>query len=167
MMFRVGMGHDSHPFGDDPHKPLMIGGVTFADMPGFAGNSDGDVVLHALCDAMEQAIGGNSFALYADRLCLDEGVTDSAAYLAVARTHLRDAGWTLNNIGISLECATPRIMPRVEDIRARIAALTGVAPGAIGITATSGDGLSDVARGAGVAAHVIVSVVQNENASSI
>ncbi len=159
MMFRVGCGQDVHPFGTDPQKPLMIGGVVFAGMPGFVGNSDGDVVLHALCDAIEQAIGGDSFALYADQLCLEKGVTDSAAYVDVALQHMRHAGWELNNIGVSLECQVPRIMPHVEHMRERISSLTGLGSDAIGITATSGEGLSDVARGAGVAAHVIVSVI--------
>ena len=160
MDFRVGFGQDSHPFGTDTHKPLVIGGVTVADAAGFAGNSDGDVVLHALCDAIEQAIGGNSFALYADRMCGEDGITDSAAYLAVAMTHLQDAGWRLNNIGVSVECHTPRIMPLADQMRHILATMTGLAPDAIGINATSCDRLSDLARGAGVAAHVIVSIVR-------
>lgn len=160
MDFRVGFGQDVHPFGTDERKPLLIGGVVYEGMPGFEGNSDGDVVLHALCDAIEQAIGGNSFALYADHLCAQQGVTDSAAYVDVALQHMRDAGWELNNIGVSVECATPRIMPHVEIMREKITILTGLAGDAIGINATSGDQLSDVARGAGVAAHVIVSVVK-------
>lgn len=160
MTFRVGFGQDSHPFGDDPHKPLMLGGVPIAGTPGFVGNSDGDVVLHALCDAIEQAIGGNSFALYADTMCARDGITDSAAYVSVALAHMRAAGWEINNVGVSVEGSTPRVMPHVDAIRRRLCELIGCAPDAVGINATSGERLSDYGRGEGMMAHVIVSVVR-------
>ena len=160
-MFRIGFGQDAHPFTDDKEKKLMIGGVCVLDHKAFSGNSDGDVVLHALCDAIEQAIGGNSFALYADDMC-QHGVTDSVEYVNVAMRHLANAGYKINNIGVTIECKTPKIMPIVEKMRDRIAQIIQIDHGAIGINATSGDGLSDVARGSGVAAHVVVSVIRKD-----
>ncbi len=160
-MFRIGFGQDSHPFTDDKEKKLTIGGICVLEHKAFAGNSDGDVVLHALCDAIEQAIGGNSFAQYADDMC-QNGVTDSAEYVNVAMRHLAISGYEINNIGVTIECKTPKVMPIVEKMRDRIAQIVHVDPGVIGINATSGDGLSDVAKGLGVASHVVVSIIRKE-----
>lgn len=161
-MFRVGFGQDAHPFTDDVTKNLVLGGIIITDHWGFEGNSDGDVVLHALCDAIEQSIGNDSFARYADPMCKEKGITDSAEYVKVALAHLDDVGYMINNVGISVECKTPKIIPHADRMKERISDLLGVAITRIGINATSGDRLTNVACGEGVSAHVIVSVVRKE-----
>lgn len=161
-MFRVGFGQDSHPFTEDVTKSLMLGGIVIENHWGFKGNSDGDVVLHALCDAIEQSIGSDSFARYADVMCKEQGITDSAQYVVVALQHLEEAGFALNNVGVSIECKTPKIMPHVDRMKERIAEILGVERSLIGINATSGDRLSAVACGGGVTAHVVVSVVRKQ-----
>lgn len=162
MEFRIGFGQDTHPFTDDRSKRLMIGGIVFEGHVGFAGNSDGDVVLHALCDAIEQSIGNDSFARYADHMCAEQGITDSAAYVAVAMSNLAASGFELNNVGVSIECKTPRIMQCVDHMKIRLAQILEIDKKLIGINATSGDHLSEVARGEGVSAHVVVSVIRNQ-----
>lgn len=161
-MFRVGFGQDAHPFTDDVTKNLVLGGIVIDDHWAFEGNSDGDVVLHALCDAIEQSIGNDSFARYADVMCKEQGITDSVEYVKVALEHLADAGYTINNVGISVECKTPKIMPHADRMKDRIAEILGIDRSLIGINATSGDRLTQVACGEGAGAHVIVSVVRKE-----
>ena len=159
-MFRIGFGQDSHPFTEDVTKNLVLGGIVIDGHWGFKGNSDGDVVLHSLCDAIEQSIGNDSFARYADIMCKEEGITDSVKYVEVALQNLAEAGYRLNNIGVSIECKTPKIMPHAGRMRDRLAEILGVERSLIGINATSGDRLSAVACGGGVSAHVIVSVIR-------
>ncbi len=156
-LLRVGMGHDSHRFvpeGDE--KPLILGGITVKDCRGLAGNSDADVVLHAIFNALSQAIGARSLGHYADKMCLEHGITDSQAYIKVALKMIRERHYIIGNIGISLECKRPRIEPIVEAMKHSIADLLNTSPMQVGITATSGDGLTAFGRGEGIQVFVIV-----------
>lgn len=157
-MIRVGLGQDSHRFvAEGSGKPLILGGIAFPSEPGLEANSDGDVVLHALFNALSQAVGGRSLGVYADPLCR-QGITDSAAYLAIALDMVRRSGYRIGNIGVSIEGQRPRIEPRAAEMRAAIARLAGVAENAVGVTATSGEGLTAFGRGEGLQALVIVSL---------
>lgn len=158
-MVRVGFGHDSHAFEPEGSaKPLVLGGVIFPGHPGLLANSDGDVVLHALFNALSQAVGGRSLGVYADALCA-AGVTDSSAYLPTALDMVRRAGYTIANVGVSIEARRPRIEPMAAPVKAHIARLLGVAEDQVGITATSGEGLTAFGRGEGIQVFVIVSLV--------
>lgn len=159
-MIRVGLGQDSHVFEpDDSIKPLILGGVTFTGVPGLKANSDGDVVLHAIFNALSSAVGRRSLGIYADPICAT-GVTDSTVYLGVALDMLSEAGYTVNNVSISIEARRPRIEPRAEDMQKRIAALLGVDTDRVGVTATSGEGLTAFGRGEGVQVLVIASLAR-------
>ena len=159
-MIRVGFGHDSHPFEPEgTTKPLILGGVVFAGQPGLHANSDGDVVLHALFNALSQAIGKRSLGIYADPLC-QAGVTDSRAYLKVALDMLGEAGYTIGNVGISIEARRPRIEPMARAMKSSIASLLGVSADQVGITATSGEGLTSFGRGEGIQVFAIASVIK-------
>lgn len=158
-MFRVGLGRDSHRFSGDVNKKLVLAGVEFEEV-GFEANSDGDLVLHALCDAIEQALGGNSFANYADRLC-KEGIQDSREYLKIALENMKKQGYQLNNVGITMEGVRPKIMPMAEKIRRSLVGLLSLSGGSIGINATTGEGLSAIGRGEGLEVLVIVSLFKN------
>lgn len=120
------------------------------------GNSDADVVLHALTNAISGLTGVNILGSIADRMCLDEKITDSAAYLEAALETLGEK--RLIHVSVSLECKRPRLTPHIAAMRTRIAELTGLTPADIGITATSGEGLTAVGRGEGIAAICIVTV---------
>lgn len=158
-MVRVGFGHDSHAFEPEgSKKPLILGGVVFPGQPGLLANSDGDVVLHAIFNALSQAVGGRSLGVYADPLCA-RGVTDSSAYLPVALDMVRQAGYTIGNVGVSIEARRPRIEPMAEQMKATIARLLNVSAQQVGITATSGEGLTAFGRGEGIQVFVIVSLV--------
>lgn len=156
-MFRVGFGQDCHRFSSDPARPLVLGGVTVAGCPGLDGNSDADVVLHALCRALEQAIGGDDFSRYADEMSA-RGIHDSGAYVAVARAHVEQAGYRVNNVGVTIEAQRPKIDPIRVQMKRSIAHLLGIAENDIGINASSGEKLTAFGRGEGIQAFVIVSL---------
>ena len=147
---RVGFGTDSHRFagGSEPKK-LILGGVEFTGAPGLEANSDGDVVLHALFNAISQALGERSIGHYADPLCAG-GVSDSAAYIGVIMKIMEERGYEVGNIGVMIEGSRPRIAGNEERMKNRIGELTGTGPDRVGITATTGEGLTDFGRGLGV-----------------
>ena len=82
-MVRIGFGTDSHEFEKTKQKPLILGGVKISNTDGMKANSDGDVILHSLFNAISQACGGHSLGYYADPL-FKKGVTDSKEYLKVS-----------------------------------------------------------------------------------
>ena len=114
---------------------LCVGGLIFDDVPALAGNSDADVILHALTDAISGVTGRTVIGAVADEMC-QRGITDSKAYLKVA---LEDLGeWQLSHVSIALECKRPKIDPKVPALRASIAALLGLELADVCITATTG-----------------------------
>lgn len=159
-MVRVGFGHDTHAFEQEGSvKPLILGGIEFGGQPGLLANSDGDVVLHALCNALSQAVGGRSLSVYADQLC-QQGITDSKQYLGVALDMVRRAGYTVNNVGISIEASRPKIEPRAQAMKQSLAGLLNVEADRVGVTATSGEGLTTFGRGEGIQVFAIVSLIK-------
>ena len=158
MKVKTGLGLDSHRFVEgETDKAFVLGGLVFEDAPALAGNSDADVILHALTDAISGVTGRTVIGAVADEMC-QRGITDSKAYLKVA---LEDLGeWRLSHVSIALECKRPKIDPKVPALRASIAALLGLELADVCITATTGERLNDVGRGLGIHATVIVTAVQ-------
>lgn len=158
-MFRIGFGQDSHRFAQRAARRLVLGGVYIDGETGLEGNSDADVVLHALCRALEQAIGQDEFSRYADEMSR-RGVQDSREYVRVAVTRVAAAGYRVNNVGISIEAKRPRIEPVRGPMKASIAALLDVSEGEVGINATTGEDLTPFGQGLGIQAFAIVSIVR-------
>jgi len=156
-MFRVGFGQDSHRFSSDPDRKLMLGGVHVPNEAGLEGNSDGDVILHALCRALEQAISSGSFSRYADEMSRN-GINDSREYVKVAKLHVEEAGYRVNNVGLSIEAHRPKIEPLSEEIKSVVADLLGIATDTIGVNATTGEGMTPFGKGEGIQAFAIVSL---------
>lgn len=159
MDFRVGFGQDSHKFSNDPNKKLFLGGAEIVNEAGLEGNSDGDVVIHALCRALEQAIGGESFSVYADEMN-NQGIADSKEYLKVSMDHIREKGYSVNNAGISVEAKYPMILPLSDKIRAVLAPILEIDRDNIGINATSGEEMTPFGKGEGIQAFAIVSLIK-------
>ena len=159
--FRVGFGQDSHRFSDDPERRLVLGGLEIKGERGLEGNSDGDAVIHAVCRAIEQAIGGDSFFIYADKMH-EEGLDDSREYLKVALDHARKKGYEINNLGISLECQKPKIIPIAEKMKEVLGRILELDSDRISINATSGEDLTSFGRGEGIQTFAIVSLVKYE-----
>lgn len=154
-MTKTGLGQDSHAFDSENNKPLILGGVAFDHPQGLKGNSDADVILHSLTNAISSVTGNNVIGAKADELC-QKGITDSAEYLKIALTDLKD--WNIQHIAISIECLTPKISAKMQELKQSIATLTGTQISDIGITATTGEGLTAFGRGEGIQALTIITV---------
>jgi 2-C-methyl-D-erythritol 2,4-cyclodiphosphate synthase len=159
-LVRVGYGTDSHRFQDDGDKPLVLGGVKVSEREGLEANSDGDVILHALFNALSQACGGESLGYYADPL-FKRGITDSREYLKSALKMISEQKYKVNNIGIMVEAKRPYLsLEIIRRMKKSIARLVGITERDIGITITSGEGLTAFGRGEGVLAQAVVSLVR-------
>lgn len=154
----VGIGEDSHRFGEA--GILILGGIEVEGMPRLFGNSDADVILHALYNAISSALGERSIAVVSDPMCLEEGITDSSEYLQVVLARVRELGYRFNNISISLECQKPKIEPLVDRMKERLSELLDLDPARIGITATSGEGMSREGMGEGIRCSSTVSLIR-------
>jgi 2-C-methyl-D-erythritol 2,4-cyclodiphosphate synthase len=158
MKVRTGLGQDSHRFEEDrTGKPLLLGGVFFEGHPGLEGNSDSDVVLHALVNALTGVHGFVVLGPVTDAMCR-AGDTDSRHYVREALKHL--GSLALNHVSVSVECKRPQIGPQIDAMRLSVADLLGLRPTDVAVTAHSGEGLSGPGRGEGIFATVIVTAVQ-------
>lgn len=136
---RIGYGWDSHEF--KRGIPLKIGGVTLPFDKGLGGHSDGDVLLHAITDALLGAIAAPDIgSLFSPSDPRWKGA-DSALFLAEALKRIRAAGYEISNLDSTLILAAPKIGPHTAAIRARVAELTGLPPEAIGIKAKTPEGM--------------------------
>lgn len=146
---KVGIGQDSHRFDfEDKDKKLVLGGVLFEGHAPLAGNSDADVVLHSITNAVSGVTCVNILGKVSDDMCLKEGITDSREYLKEALKHLD--GCKIVHLSISIECLTPKITPKIPELRKSLSQLLGLPENAIGITATTGEGLTQFGQGKGI-----------------
>lgn len=157
MIVKTGIGQDSHRFELEKKKKLMIAGVCFDDQNGLKGNSDADVVLHALCNSISSISGETILGPVSDKMC-KEGITDSAEYLKVALKSL--STYKITHVSISLECLKPKINPKIPEMKKKIATLMNLMPEDIGITATTGEGLTDFGKGLGIQAFSVITVIK-------
>jgi 2-C-methyl-D-erythritol 2,4-cyclodiphosphate synthase len=151
---RVGLGLDAHAFADG--VPLVLGGVTFEHPRGLAGHSDGDVLSHALIDAL---LGAADLGDIGGFFPSDDEQYRGASSLDLlwkAGREVRDAGWRLVNADCVLVGEEPRITPRREEMAERLADALGVEPGRVSVRATTTDGLGFTGRGEGLAAQAVV-----------
>lgn len=152
---RTGIGQDSHRFlAHDSSKPCIIAGIMFDEVPGFNANSDGDVVFHAICNAISSLTHVLILGGIADDLCLKDGITDSEVYLKEALKTL--GGQKITHVAITIEAKRPKFKLALEKMRANIARVMNLSIDQVGITATTGEGLTDFGCGDGVQAFAIV-----------
>jgi 2-C-methyl-D-erythritol 2,4-cyclodiphosphate synthase len=140
MNIRIGYGWDSHAF--KPGVPLKIGGLAIEHPEGLAGHSDGDVLLHAITDALLGAVSAGdigSFFPPGDPRWKD---ADSSIFLNLALEEIRNAGYRILNLDTTLVLAAPKIGPIASDLRERVAELLGVKPSDVGIKAKTPEGLN-------------------------
>lgn len=155
MSVRTGIGQDSHRFlPADSTKPCVIAGCIFEGIPGFQANSDGDVVYHAICNALTSITGVLILGGIADELCLKEGITDSAVYLTRAMETLENQRVT--HVAVSIEAKRPNFKKSLPLMRQNIAKVMNLRVDQVGITATSGEGLTDFGCGDGIQCFAVV-----------
>ena len=155
MKTKTGIGQDSHAFEETPGKPLILAGIKLEHPTGLKGNSDADVVLHSITNAISSITGSNILGSVADQLC-QEGVTDSSNFIKLALDDLED--WRISHIAIAIECLTPKISPQIDSMKKSIAKLCHINITDVGITATTGEGLTAFGKGEGIQAITIVTV---------
>ena len=147
---RVGLGADAHALVEG--VPLVLGGVEVESERGLAGHSDGDVISHALIDAVMGAAGlGDIGSLFPSDAAEWEGAS-SLDLLTRAYAQVREAGWDLANADCVLVGEEPRIAPLRSAMQARLAEAMGVEPGLVTVRATTTDKLGFTGRGEGLAA---------------
>lgn len=153
---RVGYGDDSHPFG--PGGPLMLGGVAFPGAPRLAGHSDGDVVLHAVADALLGAAGLNDLGRIFPADTRTPGGIASTDLLAEILRRVAAAGLRPAHVDVTIIAARPRLGERLDAIRDRVADLLGVDAGRVNIKASTGN--LDGSEGAGrtISARVVATL---------
>lgn len=161
--FLVGIGQDSHAF-SATRKGLKIGGILLKNAPKLHADSDGDVLLHALYNAISQALGEGSLGRFATPLYKEKGITGSKNYLQPLLLHLRKQKYQLNNLGLMIEAQRPPIDPLAAKIKKSLSAITGLPQARIGITATSGKKLTPFGRGEAIQCFAIVSLKKHEHA---
>lgn len=152
--FFTTIGQDSHRIESLKTKPLMLGGVKFEADYSLSANSDGDVVLHALTNAVSGATTYNVLGKVADKMC-KEGITDSKEYLKEALKAMD--GIKIEHVSISIEALKPKFTPKIPEMRRTIANLLSVGEKNIGITATTGEGLTECGKENGIFVTVLLS----------
>jgi 2-C-methyl-D-erythritol 4-phosphate cytidylyltransferase/2-C-methyl-D-erythritol 2,4-cyclodiphosphate synthase len=153
---RTGIGHDSHPFG--PGMGLRLGGVEIPGAPRLAGHSDGDVVLHALADALLGAAAlGDLGRLFPSDARTPRGIA-STLLLDDVRRRVETTGWRPAAVDLTIIAARPRLGAHLEPIRETIAALLGLAPDAVSVKASSGNLDGSEGAGRSISALVIATV---------
>lgn len=145
----VGIGQDSHRFDfEDSEKKLILGGVIFEGAPPLEGNSDADVILHSITNAISGVTCVNILGPVSDDLCLNKGIKDSKVYLREALKYLN--GKRIVHLSISIECLKPKITPKIPELRKSISELLSIPGNSVGITATTGEGLTQFGQGKGI-----------------
>jgi len=155
---RIGYGWDSHEF--KKGVPLKIGGVALEHTHGLAGHSDGDVLLHALTDALLGAVAAGDIGGYFPPSDPKWKNADSALFVAAALAKIREAGYEVANVDSTLVLAAPKIGPIATRLRQRIAELLEISPLDVGVKAKTPEGMgTDNAA----IAHVVVLLEKHED----
>jgi len=158
-IFRTGIGQDSHRFlSSDSAKPCVVGGIIFDDVPGFDADSDGDVVYHAICNAITSLSGVPVLGGIAKDLCAKDGITDSQVYLEKAVETLGKQ--KIVHIALSIEGKRPHFESKIELMRQKISQVVSLRVDQVGITATSGDVLTDFGCGDGLQCFCVLTTVE-------
>jgi 2-C-methyl-D-erythritol 2,4-cyclodiphosphate synthase len=141
---RVGIGHDTHRLAEG--RPLLLGGVRVEHARGLVGHSDADVVLHAVTDALLGAAGlGDIGDAYPDTDPAFAGA-DSRRFLTETLTRLNRTGWRVVNVDVTVFAQEPKLGPVKAAIRASLAGLLGLDPGAVNVKAKTGERVGHIGR---------------------
>jgi len=158
MNIRIGQGFDVHAFGDGDH--VVIGGVRIPHERGVVAHSDGDVAIHALCDAMLGALALGDIGQYFPPSDMRWKDANSRDFLRHCNDLIAQRGWGVGNADITIVCERPKIGPHAQAMRECMAADMGVGIDAVSVKATTSEKLGFTGRGEGIAAQAVVLLVQ-------
>jgi 2-C-methyl-D-erythritol 2,4-cyclodiphosphate synthase len=163
---RIGHGFDVHAFAaegegasasaGEAQSTIVLGGVRIAHPRRLLAHSDGDVVLHALCDAMLGAIAAGDIGVHFPDTDAAHAGADSRDLLRHCVALVRDRGYVLHNADITIIAQAPKMAPHTAAMRHNVAADTGVDPAQVSVKATTTERLGYIGRGEGVAVHAVV-----------
>ena len=156
MNFRIGHGYDAHRV--EAGEGMSLGGVFIPCAYKLIAHSDGDVLIHALCDALLGACAlGDIGKFFPDSDAKFKGI-DSRQLLREVVQRVSDAGYTVANADLTLVAEVPKVAPHVDLMRTRLASDLGVLPAAVNVKATTNEGMGHIGRKEGVAGHAVVLV---------
>ncbi len=158
MNIRIGHGFDVHAFGDGDH--VMLGGVRVAHERGVLAHSDGDVALHALCDAMLGALALGDIGIHFPPSDPRWKGAESRAFLRHCDALVRARGWCVGNCDVTVICERPKVGPHAQAMRAAIATDLGIDIDAVSVKATTTETLGFTGRGEGIAAQAVCLLVR-------
>jgi len=159
MSMRIGNGFDIHRFGDDPARPLVLGGVVFEGEPGLVGHSDADVIAHAVAESLLGAAGlGDIGSHFPDTDERWRGV-DSLDLLAEVVRMVRAAGWTVSNVDCSVIAERPKLAPRRDEMQRRLSDVVG---SPVTVKGRRSEGIGGLGRAEGVACLASALLVTDE-----
>ena len=153
MNIRIGQGFDVHAFGDGDH--VVVGGVRVPHERGVLAHSDGDVAIHALCDAILGALAMGDIGRHFPPTDPRWAGADSRTFLRHCRGLAAEQGWRPGNVDITVICERPRIGPHVEAMRQTLAADLELDVEAVSVKATTSETLGFTGRGEGIAAMAV------------
>lgn len=158
---RIGHGFDAHSFAAG--RPLVLGGVTIAHDQGLAAHSDGDVLIHALCDALLGAAGlGDIGGHFPDSNAEFKGI-DSRVLLRRVITLLDECRMRVGNVDITVVAQAPKLAPHIPAMCANLAADLNVEVTRVNVKATTTEGMGFTGRREGIAAHAVVLLEEGES----
>ena len=159
-MYISTIGQDSHAYdmSFEGETTIRIAGIDVPNSKPVLANSDGDVVLHAITNAVSGYTCRNILGTVADELCLKQGIKDSRVYLEEALKDLRAKDAKILHVSMTIECKRPKLLPHIEAMRLSLGEILGIAPSSVGITATTGEGLTSFGKGEGIQVLVILSL---------
>ena len=158
MNIRIGQGFDVHAFGDGDH--VVLGGVRIPHERGVVAHSDGDVAIHALCDAMLGALALGDIGQHFPPGDPQWKGTDSRAFLRRCNELIGERGWRVGNADITVICERPKVGPHATAMRELMAADLGIELDAVSVKATTSEKLGFTGRGEGIAAQAVVLLVR-------
>ena len=157
MSIRIGQGFDVHAFGDGDH--VVLGGVRVPHDRGVLAHSDGDLVIHALCDAILGALALGDIGRHFPPSDPQWKDADSRAFLRHCNALLGERGWRLGNADITVVCERPKVGPHAQAMRELLATDLGVAIDVVSVKATTSETLGFTGRGEGIAALAVCLLV--------
>ena len=160
-MLRIGQGYDAHQFKEGEH--IVIGGVTIPFDKGMAAHSDGDVALHALCDALLGAAAlGDIGQHFPDTDAAYKGI-DSRLLLRDVDAKLRSLGYSAVNLDLTIVAQAPKMAPHIPAMREHIAGDLGIALDCVNVKATTTEGMGFEGRGEGISAYAVALIAKTPN----
>ena len=153
---RIGVGYDAHRL--VPDRPLVLGGVAISNDRGLAGQSDGDVAIHAILDALLGAAALGDIGSYFPSDDPRYLGANSLSLLTIVRNALAASGWRVGNLDATIVAESPTLAPYIHRMRQAVGASLNMEPERVSIKATTTDGLGFTGNGEGIAAYAVATI---------